>query len=135
MNEYLTKIFELLKDTKLYSVLERITKALADVLDWIVFQYNSYLNTYNWRRMIRRAHRWKRKYKREFFVIPISKTRLGVTDGRYPLNKKWLVKLRGKDKRLKYSRLIKLSYYNTLFKNKPDFKYTYNYDYHTQNKR
>lgn len=93
-----------------------LTRIYPHKSDWLFFQINTILNNINWNRAIKKAHKYKKKYKRDFFIIPISKTKLGVTDGRYPLNKHWFM-LAGKEKRLKYSRLIKLAYYNTINNN------------------
>lgn len=45
---------------------------------WHVFQFNTLLNYFNWYRMILKANLYSWIYKKQFFVIPASKTSLMI---------------------------------------------------------
>lgn len=100
MNKYLFKTFV----PKEYILLKSLWT-------FIMFHIGTVLNNINWRRVKRKTIRLKNKRKLEHFVVPRTKTTLGVISGIYPYNK---VFLKNGKKRLKYKDLIQLSYFNTL---------------------
>lgn len=75
------------------------------------FEFNSIFNTITWKRTVKKAIRLKKKHKKDYFVVPKSKTKLGIIDGIYPFNKLFL---KNGYKRLRYRDLKKQSYFNTI---------------------
>jgi hypothetical protein len=90
---------------------------------WFKFQLNSFLNYYNWYRMIVKSHVFSWVYRKQFFVIPKSKTSLMTVNyffvGYYNEGRKRL-KLDNREKfdqfkmkRISINTLIDKSYYKT----------------------
>lgn len=71
------------------------------ILAWFKFQFNSVLNYWNWYRMIVKAHVLSYIYRKQFFVIPKSKTSLMVCNyffvGFYNSSRK-MIKLEDREK-------------------------------------
>lgn len=90
-------------------------KPLNNIIDSIKFQYNSIWNTLHWMRMKRKAKfkKWCSRNKYEiFFVVPFTKTSLGVINSqqRQDYNKQ---SMKHGFKRLTHNQLIKAAYYCT----------------------
>lgn len=90
-------------------------KKLKQLLAWIVFEFNSILNTINWNKAILKCHfkKWCSRNPYEiFFILPFTKTTLGVIsqNQRKDYNKH---AMKQGFKKLSHNELIKNSYYCT----------------------